>query len=301
MSATTTVELWSDYCRFHALAVASHDVDPVYPVLARLLDEQGTAPEQRVEAVVIYLVYYHLGSGLSAYAQRRAGAGQPLSDLPLTLPTATERRAHRDRRQLARHLASLHQCAQMYGGLARFLGQDLPTDPQEAWRRVRERAETVHGNGRWASYKLAELLQQVCGWPLAAPDMGMAGASGPAHGLRLLNVAVSDAPADLEVAGAVVSSRLRAAGYAGTALSTVETTLCDFHSLASGGYYVGHDIDQMQTQLDKVPSGFTGAAYAARAATLPAGYLGEVHGWVGVDRARSRRYKLTGDIVDRPH
>lgn len=288
---------WDDYARFHHLAVTSRDVDPVYPVLAHLVG--ASTPAEQVEAVIIYLVYYHLGSGLAAHAERRAG--QPLSDLPLLLPTATERRAHRDRRQLARHLASLHSISREHGGLHRFLGADLPADAGQAWTVVRGRAEQIHGNGRWASYKLAELLQQVCHWPLAAPDMGMAGASGPAHGLRLLGLADGDSPAALETAGRVVADRLATAGLPGTDLSVVETTLCDFHSLTHGGYYVGHDIDQMQTQLDKVPSAATPGAYAARAATLPPAYLGEVHGWVGVDRARSRRYRQSGDIVDRPH
>ena len=34
-------------------------------------------------------------------------------------------------------------------------------------------------------------------------------------------------------------------------IEQVETILCDFHALAEGRYYVGHDIDQMQEQLDR--------------------------------------------------
>jgi hypothetical protein len=80
----------------------------------------------------------------------------------------------------------------------------------------------------------------------------------------------------------------------------VETSLCDFHSLTKGGYYLGHDIDAMQEQLHTTPSDLTPQAVAARLGTIPAAYLGEVGGWSGVDRDRRRAYRDTGRILERP-
>ena len=62
----------------------------------------------------------------------------------------------------------------------------------------------------------------------------------------------------------------------------LETVLCDFHSMVKGRYYVGHDIDQMLEQAEKAPPAIRDLILAARAATLPERYLGEVQGWSGV-------------------
>lgn len=297
MTGPDRQRLWADYGTFHQLAVTTSDVDPVYPVLRHILAD--ATPAERTEAIVLYVAYYDLGSGLTAVAERRAGTS--IADLPLNLPCATERRAHRDRRQLARHLGHLHEVARHHDGLHRFLSQELPAAPRSAWSAVRTRVELVHGNGRWASYKTAELLQKVAGWPIDAPDMGMAGASGPAHGLRMLIADEGDPPAVMERHGATVAAGLHVDGRPGTELSTVETTLCDFHALADGNYYVGHDIDAMQAQLDHAPAPAAALAFAGRAAALPHAYLGEISGWHGVDRARKRVYRETGQIVERPH
>lgn len=286
--------LWDAYTQFHRAAVTTQDVDPVYPVLRHLtadLDDMA-----RVEAVVIYVAYYDLGSALVAWQARRDGAS--LADLPPGR-CGTERRAHRDRQQFYRHTAALAQVDTLHGGLAPFLREYLSDDPRGSWTLVRRRIEQVHGNGRWASYKTAELLQKVAGWPVDAPDMGMDGATGPAAGLRLLGASQRSSPATLERMGATVARQLATEGLPGTELSTVETTLCDFHALVDGRYYVGHDIDQMQEQLNRAPRAASATAFAARAATLPPAYLGERNGWTGVDRDRCRLFRDLGVIRER--
>lgn len=289
--------LWEDFVTFHRLAVTVGDVDPVYPVLAELVRDWPAA--EQVEAAVIYVAYYDLGSGLAAINARADGAS--LAHLPTVLPAATERRAHRDRRQLARHLTHLDDLRCEHGTLHHFLRQPVAAaaNPQQGWRRLREQLETIHGNGRWASYKTAEVLQKVAGWPVEAPDMGMAGASGPAHGLRMLGITGATHPNELEEAGVALTRALARTGLPGAELSTVETTLCDFHALVEGRYYVGHDIDQMQAQLDRTPSLLTRAAYTARGDVLPAAYLGEIGGWAGPNPARRRVYRDTGVILER--
>lgn len=292
-------DLWDDYTQFHRLAVATQDVDPVYPVLRHVLGAAGLAG-LAVDAVVLHVAYYDLGSALTALELRAAGTRY--ADLPTGLPTATERRAHRDQRQFARHLRHLDDLVALHGSLVRYLdAATLPPDPAARWTALRARVEAVHGNGRWASYKTAEMLQKVAGWPLAAPDMGMAGASGPAHGLHRLGLAAPEAPpAALEDAGRLVVKSLAAAGQAGADLATAETTLCDFSSLAKGRYYVGMDIDGMLAQLRRAaPGELTAAAYTARAATLPPAYLGELGGWDGPSRDRARIYRDGGGIVER--
>ena len=55
----------------------------------------------------------------------------------------------------------------------------------------------------------------------------------------------------LDDLGAELVSFLVGEGVPATVANT-ETVLCDFHSLARGRYYVGHDIDQLAGQLARV-------------------------------------------------
>jgi hypothetical protein len=280
-----------DYARFHGLALASRDVDPVYPVLRALADALALTPEDTTRLVMHHVAFYHLGSALAYYAGERG-----------KLPTGVERRGHRDPKQLMRHLAALRAVEREPGGYMGYLAAGLPADPWAAWRALVGRLLAVHGNGRWAAYKSAEMLWKVCGYPVAAPDMGHAYSSGPRKGLALLTAVPEGngaaAVAELDRVSGELCGWLVGQGYLAP-VEEVETTLCDFHSLCKGNYYVGHDIDQMLRQLLDVQSPLTKQALAARGAALPWWYLGEVRGWSGVDRDRRRWYQRTGEIVIR--
>ena len=95
---------------------------------------------------------------------------------------------------------------------------------------------------------------------------------------------------------------MQATGATAT-LATVETTLCDFHSLVKGRYYPGLDIDVMLEQLlgAGLSEEMLGVALRARRLSLPGEYLGELEGfrWRGPDRARKQVYRRTGEIVER--
>jgi hypothetical protein len=291
-------ELWPAYTDFHREMIATGDVDPVYPVLREMAARRS--PQRALWLVLAHVAYYHLGSTLAAFSAVRDTWDAGMA--PADLPVATERRGHRDRRKLVDHLNSLQRNADAI----LFWTRDLPADPHEAWRLTVDRLMTIHGNGRWAAFKTAEMFQQVLGLPLLAPDMAHAHSSGPRQGLRLLWSGLPTgndraAVALLDRFSLFTMVRLREAGLEATVENT-ETTLCDFHSLVIGRYYVGADIDKMQLQLDAVPDhGYeiTGEAYAARAKTLPHAYLGELHGRTGPDRIRSTAFRTQGLVVTR--
>jgi hypothetical protein len=288
-----TDALFNDYLRFHTLALDTRDVDPVYPVLRHLAAGQGLSAEDRIRLVMRHVAYYHLGSALTAFA----GEG-------VILPCATERRSHRDVRKLQTHLDALRSVENLPGGWTTwFAPVGRYSDRRVAWGALNSRLLEIWGNGRWAAYKTAEMLWKVCGFPVEATDMGHAYSSGPRRGLALLSegLPTGNSTADIQAlneASERLCGRLRSEG-AGASVEEVETTLCDFHSLHVGRYYVGHDIDQMLRQLLDVQSSLTGAALDARSATLPQRYLGEVYGWTGPDRDRCRRYRRTGEIMER--
>lgn len=302
MSITVT-PLWGDYVTFHRAAIRSRDVDPVYPVLKvlyRKLDDEAA-----LWMSVLFLTYYHMGSALRVWEET---LGQPSMPKALgAVPTATERRGNRDVKQLERNLRGWLEATEAAGSLWDYLLDDLPGEPGEAWLEVRTRIEAVHGNGRWAAYKMAEILQKAHDVALLPLDMGHAFSSGPRQGMALLAAGLPEGntPAAVRRLDAVSEQLLAGLHFRGleARVEEAETTLCDFHALVAGRYYVGHDIDAMYEQLAKVRSDLTEAAIDARLVALPHEYLGEAQpagqGWQGVDPARRFHYKRTGEILER--
>jgi Alpha-glutamyl/putrescinyl thymine pyrophosphorylase clade 2 len=274
--------LHADYARFHRIQVASRDIDPVYPVYRQLAADLGLTAEDRTRLVLLHVAYYHAGSALAA-----------LDGAHWRLPCGTERRGHRDDRQLRRHLDGLAQAGAQPGGYTAFLRPRAGS-----WDALTARLRELPGNGRWAAYKAAEMLQKVCGYAVTAPDMGHAHSSGPRHGLALLYPGIPEGNSPADIARLDAISAALAAGLPAP-VEEAETTLCDFHAMHGGRYYPGHDIDVMLAQLIAVQSGLTAAFLAARRAVLPPAYLGEIHGWSGVDRGRCRAYRDTGQIRER--
>ncbi len=285
---------WEDYIKFHELALQTRDVDPTYPVLKQLAKYHGLTAEDRIRLVMRFVAYYHLGSGLASFL----GEDGPL-------PCATERRGHRDDRKLQKHLRALRDVEAAPGGWEGWISKAIQgsAGPREAWGKLNDALLEIWGNGRWASYKTAEILWKVCNIRVEATDMGHAHSSGPRQGLDLLFDGLprgnsAEVVAALDKISNRVRMRLIGAGLQAP-VEEVETTLCDFHALATGRYYVGHDIDQMLRQLLDVQSGWTRSALDARFHTLPHQYLGEIYGWTGPDADRKRAYRDTGKILER--
>lgn len=279
-----------DLAEFAGRHLVSRDVDPVYPVLRKIEEDD---PEGAFHRSLLYIAYYNLGASETAWecyghnflALSRDGQ-------MLRLPTGTERRAHRDPARLAHHLKAL---------AASRPGDYLWTRsarPDEAWRSLVAWAEGIWGNGRWASYKTAEVLWKVNGLRVRATDMGNDGSSGPRAGLRLFGKAGTVEEADR--IGDELLADLRARGIQ-IEIEELETVLCDFASMVKGRYYVGHDIDLMLEQLrdERISRSAAGRILRARRETLPHEYLGELQGWRGRDVRLARRYAETGEIGDR--
>lgn len=288
-----------DYFRFHEIQTECGDMDPAYPVLRETAHALDLDTEHTLWLVILYASYYHLGSALHALpdATSPKWAVRAAQDLPC----ATERRGHWYRPRLRRHLAAVQEIAgESDTGLTRWFLSDLHGTPEENWAQVQHRAGLLPGNGRWASYKTTELVQSVVGADLHAPDMQHAHSSGPRKGLGLL---YADLPKDnnpasialLDSFSRTLVKQMQLHGLKVT-METAETSLCDFHSLTEGRYYPGHDIDQMQIQLDSVPSSLTHYAWRARRRSFPLHYLGEITGRTGIDRHAAVCYRTTGRV-----
>lgn len=298
--------LFEDYVKFHKIQIANRDVDPVYPVLRLVGDLQGWSQEERVRSVFLHVAYYDFGSCLAAL-DRRAPFLRAFRDPVQGLKCGTERRRNRMGDNLRVHLSTLESVAHQFNGLAHWVEEAFSGDSMDNWVGLTSQLMEINGNGRWAAFKTCEMLAEVCGYPLEAPDMGHANSSGPRQGLELLfpdaRTLIGNKPGvitQLDEASLWVVDSLQQLGATAT-LATAETTLCDFHSLAEGRYYPGPDIDEMQKQLDRAPLSrdMREVALRARRAALPEAYLGELHDRSGVDAKRKRVYYLTGEIVER--
>jgi hypothetical protein len=301
----------ADYLRWHHAQVQTGDIDPVYPVLRALADEWQLTHEERLWLCVLHVVWYHPGSTLTAF-----DVAPTLRELPATpehlahaglttLPTGTERRGHRATPPLVRHLLALPRVFD--GGIAPWVDDTIAPyagEPTLAWEALNNHLDAVPGNGRWAAYKLAEMWQKVADVPVQAANAGHKYSSGPRKGLADLyprRVTLDDqSPYALARLDRLTDDLARQLGESDIAL--VETSLCDFHSLVSGHYYLGHDIDAMQEAWShpRVARHIPPDAWEARHAAFPHHLLGELRGWQGIRRDRTRAYRDSGELIGVP-
>jgi hypothetical protein len=319
----TSNELMNDFLDYSKYSIWSKDVDPVYDVLKaihRLLGYGEGDRDNRVKHTFWYLSWYNLMSAQEAW-NYVTETGDELPDYNLCkLPTGIERRGFRDGYQMMKHMESLQKIAADWnnahnrdgqGWFDDWIAAGFTNNAKVNWGIAYERLQTVYGNGRWAAYKGCELLQKVCGLNLEPPDMGHKGSSGPRKGLAML---FRDCPAHGDQSAQAIELLDRMSDdlldhmrkwYSDNPvvqdLGVVETCLCDFHSMAHGGYYVGHDIDLMQEGVSKskAPQEVKDLLWNARAVALPHHYLGELGGWNGVDKDRKRAYRDQNVIMIR--
>lgn len=290
--------LLQDFVTFGRELIRSQDIDPLYPVLKHL--ERGMSDEGALWFTFLYMAYYNLGSATRALELIPEPAQMPLVFPRLDI--ATERRNLRGnklRPHVDHYVGLIRQAGSQHAFLQqRWEGKDAIERYEAFWLT----AQTVWQNGRWAAFKWAEILKKVHGWYLAAPDMRMEFCSGPKAGLMLMFGLEADpgVPA-LNEYGEILRYQLARQGLSVPDWETLETLLCNFHSLRDGRYYIGHDIDELQdviehSELDPYAKQWL---YDARKAALPNEYLGELCGWQGMDKTANRIYRDTGIVYSR--
>lgn len=263
-----------------------------------LFMERNMNEEQALWFTFLYLTYYRLDSALAAFKLQPTPGYLP--EAAARFPCATERRNLRGGKVLP-HVADYMAKVRAHGSQRGFLRRGWNHDPVHNYEAFWETAQTIWNNGRWAAFKWSELLKQVHDFNLAAPDMRMQFCSGPKAGLELLYNAPNSSVAQLNAYGVDLRGRAAAEGFNVPDWETLETVLCNFHSLRDGRYYIGHDIDELQHVLEHGVLTHDEAMpiWDARAMSLPESYLGELNGWSGVDKQAKQEYKLTGLIVRR--
>ncbi len=285
--------LWSDFKRFARAQIASDDLDPTYPLLRAFYNMERIPQETALWRTFLYVAFYHLGSAETAW--RHFPQVTPVSGLA-GLPTGIERRGFRGvTSPVERHINDFVEVVRFAGGIDAWLRVFVGDDREASWDRVRRAFQSIKGNGPWASYKWADLLAHVHGYPITASDLGVGGASptaGPIPGMvrltgRPWKLCASDRPLQRALLAKAVAEGVPFSG-----LDQLETALCDFNSLAKGGYYLGHDVDSQQEALAAVRSP---ALWEARA-TFHDRFRGELNGWSGVRKHLKGLYRDKGEL-----
>lgn len=301
-------QLMDDLARFARYQLATRDIDPVYPVLRALY---GAHPEwsreMRLWHTLLYVAYYNLPSSYRAF--QHVSTPENVHLIPfdiLRLPTGIERRGLRGGFHMQEHLYDLAQRWRASGhNLEAMLTQGFGTDPCVNWERLQWTLRLIKYNGRWAAYKTGEILMKVHDFNVEPTDMGMAFSSGPRWGLaQFFGPMEGNDPETIDhlnQEAEVLHNYLMSEYGMIIGIEELETVLCDFHSLSSGRYYVGKDIDEMQEQIhaQETPTRRFTELWQARRAALPPRYLGECHGRSGIDRERLKAYRDRAEIVVR--
>lgn len=301
------------FATFGRHMISSWDIDPVYPVLRQLIRDLDLGEREADWLTVLYLAYYELSSGVTAFlAHPDPAQASILSDeATLKLPTGIERRGLRQAHLMRIHL---REWLERYDGESLFTGAKevmLPTSgPAGRVLRTKlefnnsvlsELFEGVRYNGRWAAYKGCEVMQKVRRYPVQAVDAGHQNSTGPREGLALFFPKLQgQSPTVIGALDRQTDVLIMCAAEHGTGLAVeeCETLLCDFRSLTEGRYYVGHDTDLMLEGIGRAPQRTRDLLMHARRA-LPSEYRGELHGWDGRDREAMRAYVERGAILVR--
>lgn len=311
-----------DFMEFGQRLVASDDVDPLYPFLRHIYAKLSLTDEQRLWFTFLYVASYNIASALWLF-QRYPTVREVNRDVN-GIPTGVERRGNRGR-MMQGHINGFVRTIRTYGGIREWIEQGWVNDEAfnfHGWtadsdgirqnglyanyERFWVTSQTVNGNGRWATFKWAEILRKVHEMSLQAPDMrlkysGKAEAK-PARCMNLFMMPTQSSVKALDRYGEILRETVAERVGDKWDFDTLETILCNFHSMTQGHYYIGHDIDEMLHVInvsDRLGATDKRFLFEARATVFKPDYLGEFRGWAETSKALKRQYQKTGVIGDR--
>lgn len=317
---TSTTQTLEALATFAGAMVRTQDLDPLYPILRRLNEQDGHEPgsDEAMKRSVVYTAFYNIAAAECVVEAAKHDKSAVVAR-QLAGRAGTERRGLRTPDFMVFHLNSIGIRARDAGGFTPWLQQHWTEEstPKERWELATEVLLAVPYNGRWAAYKTCDILAEVHGWPMEAPDAGHRFSSGPREGLLLLQAQTGhtflpDLPEHNDQSQGAIERLDRATETVQHELwrrdvpmkmSEVETILCNWKALVSGRYYIGHDVDEMLGQVLSLPqtgeyASVRSRLLKARRATFMPELLGEQLGWIGVRKELMGTYAWTGELVN---
>lgn len=316
MSRATVEGRRGAFLRFGQLMHRSRDLDPVYDVLRTAYRDAALDPESAHWLTFLYVQFYHLPSAIIAW-QHHPEPGEVPCEACQLQPYGSERRHARRGKLLTRACLGYATALALAGGFHRWLHSEAVgvRTPTERFRVIYRALRGLYSIGNWAAFKWMDLLIHVHGLNAEFPSMLPEPGSYPVQGLALVTGVDPRAPVrHLLGAADELQTWVSAQGETWT-WDELETVCCNFKGLHGGKYYVGNDIDEMLERfLEAEPiirpgephwgarlreEGRFRLWWRARAAALPAAYLGEARGWHGIELLRRRVYVDTGAVLAR--
>lgn len=300
------------FLRFAVEQLRPCAVDCAHPLHLHLAKAHGLTPDEVLWHSMLYMGFYNEASAWVAF-----NTCDPWS-VPPRLPMEKNRRnLYGDH---AAHFTDLAARVAEHGGAYRWLTSGFGDDRRENWRVLYATLRGVYGNGRWAAFNTADHLHKVAALPVEPTDVGNAGSSAPADALERLYGGRAGDPRtrvtqpvpvlDAWAADALVAVREATHGVVpaylcrldGVDFGVLESLLCDWSGVDRGRYYAGRNVDRMLGRIHKVIRAtgelkMMGPLWDARAAVFPAATLGELNGWLGIDKVRIGHYQRTGEVL----
>lgn len=302
MTHTINEDLLEDFITFCGPYIETHDVDPLYPLLRRVMIDMGIVGDEEVHFLLWYMAWYDIGSAMQAWIDL-SGFTANITIQQAKYWCKNERRGHRNGINLIKHWKAMLAGVQGYGGWRKWAqagwqSTSTPFHQFSNWCITDDHVQLIWGNGRWAGYKACELLQKVCDLNCQAPDMGHANSSGPRKAMALL---YPDAPFHEDQSSKAIGTlnemsmdlqdRVKGVIQNASDMATLETCACGFYSLWKGDYYIGCDIDLNLETTMRTQGRVRELLLAARRMVFQPQYLGELNGWAGEDKTRLRLYR----------
>lgn len=290
-------DLFHDFLEFSQMSLAMSDFDAEQPICKYLIESQDMDRASKLWLCFLYMAFYDEASMMAVYNETA----------PFTVPKDLDLPIAKNRRnlwggRLKKHFEALAEHARHS---ADWPFHDFDDDPAQNFEKLKKTVKAVWGNGRWATFTTAELIQKMF------PELGMVitnidakDASGPADGLcRLFKCTkkeVERMDLGLEYAYAALLERGMRPTYTDLDRGVVESILCTFSGTVRGVYYSGRNVDRQQHRIMTVEEekGIElNQLWIARQKTIDEKFLGELNGWVGIDKERLQHYKKTGEIL----
>jgi len=289
-----------DFARFGRAMILSGDIDPQFWILRYMYKELKLDHNTALWFTCLYLLYYHLGSAVQAWERYPKPNIIRKKEWNYDLPYFKQRRCFRGNEYARDQINTIVKVSD--GDLAAWVDNLVDDGGEEGWTRVREAASELPYHGPWSSYKLCDMIKFVHNYDISAPDIGTkpGATAGPIAGLNSLTGLDWKECANNNQLHRDLLRMTIDLGAPVNGLDQLESMLCDYQSLINGKYYVGHDIDrdQAQLELERIRNPILDILWEARQQIFDERLLGEIGGWSEVRSHLNGVYKNRRRIIN---
>lgn len=228
--------IYKDFDIFSRALIASDDVDPVYPVIRKIVNHYNLQPEW---FTFMYVLFYNLESAI---------------EICKVMPTMS----HWNPEKFIELRNTIKKFGHERRGMIRIVMNEINAlnhvirnfkiDKNDNNRSLRTKIESYPFHGSWAAFKIAEIFEKSFEYSnLGIHDLGIDDKDvnrndGPVGGLRWLYGREYQYDNSFKSTWNKFGKNLSKAW--GVDIGKTETCLCKWHKTISGKYYIGNDVSE---------------------------------------------------------